>query len=194
MKVLQYLSWICFAGILGFNIYQYVDLTYGEHIPCHFISLQFADKDQGLDLVQQFSRTSTHHGTTVLQEAILNTEWDFLFILSYIFLLTSLSYNEMQSQRSSVLNNLLRLNFPLIIITGLLDTIENVILLDDMKPWNIGRSFCPSRDVSLPKFILGGWVVLIWLISIITRATRRPRLHKNTQNKYLLVQTISVLP
>jgi hypothetical protein len=178
MKIIQYLSWICLVGVLVYNIDQFVEINYQQGIHPPFIGLQFADKTEGQELISRWNTTPTRHGTMVLQEAILNTEWDFLFILSYMYLLISLSYNEMQRQRSPVLNTLLRFSFPLAIITGLLDTIEDIILLNDMKPWNIGHYFYPSYPVSLAKFIIAGWIIVVWLLSMLART-----LHSYTMTK-----------
>jgi hypothetical protein len=172
MRIIHYLSWIFFFVILTFNIYKYVDLNYVERIPCKFVQLQFVNSLEGKDLLNKWCVTATHHDTTLLQEAVLNTQWDFLFILSYVSLLIIVSYNQMQRERSPSLNNLLRLNFPLAIITGLLDTTENCILLDDMKPYHIGTSYHSSYWVSLPKFILAAWILLVWLVSLIKSKTR----------------------
>jgi hypothetical protein len=70
----------------------------------------------------------------MLQEARLNTRWDFLFIVGYVFVLTFVSYNRMQRSPRFWLNTLLRLSFVLIITAGLCDIVENCILLSDIVP------------------------------------------------------------
>jgi hypothetical protein len=71
------------------------------------------------------------------------------------------------------LNNWPRFCFVLAIITGVLDVIENIILLHDMRHYFEEKEFITSMYVSYPKWILAGVVILIWVISIGNRLIKK---------------------
>ena len=168
MRILHYLAWFSFIGVFLSGVCQYIDLRVIQHIHAGITSLEFASREQGLSLLADWSRVTTRTGATVLDLARRNTRWDFLFIFGYVSVLVIVSYNRMQREPRPWLNTLLRLNFLLAILTGALDVLENAILLTDMAPYNIGNAFYSSYPISLAKFLLAAWAVLVWLFSLAT--------------------------
>lgn len=101
------------------------------------------------------------------QQIISMLHVDFIFILVYTFLLLLWSYLEMQQQRSTQLNELLRLNIFLGILAAVADCIENMILLHDFTS-PIHAKYEP--DVfSLIKWFFIGWILLVLVISLLRR-------------------------
>ncbi|HVS95777.1 MAG TPA: hypothetical protein VHE54_04800 [Puia sp.] len=168
MRILHYLAWFSFVGVFLFDVWQYIDIHVLQHIHADLFGLSLASREKGLALLDDWSRVTTRTGASVLDAARLNTRWDYLFIFGYVCVLVILSYSRMQREPRPWLNTLLRLNFLLAFLAGLLDAIENAILLTDMAPCNIGNTFFPSRPFSLAKFILGAWAVLVLLFSVTT--------------------------
>jgi hypothetical protein len=173
MSLLKPLAWLAFFGVMAFDIYKVIDLKM-QHMPGSVLSLEFMNKTEGLAQIQEWAGFWTDHWTTALHEARLNTRWDFVFIFGYVCVLIFVSYGQMQRESRPVVNNLLRLSFLLIILAGLLDCTENIILLGDMARYNVGHYYLSSFWVSLPKWILAGWVVLVWLFSLLTAPRQLP--------------------
>lgn len=148
-----------------FNISQRVSLS---DRPLNIFHLEFVNATDGKALLEAWAIKSPTYKTTLLQEAIKNTRWDFLFIIGYVAVIIMLSYNQMQREPRVWLNELLRLNFLLAIIAGLLDVLENLRLLYNMAPDSIGKEFLSSYWFALPKWILVGWVTLVWLVSLVS--------------------------
>jgi hypothetical protein len=165
MKLIRFLVWTFFAALLGYNVYQWVELNKVECLPFSMLELEYAHEAQGLSLLSIWSNTHTNHGTTLLQEGLVNIRWDFVFVVSFVSLLIILSYNQMQREARHRFNEFLRFNFPLAILIGLLSIVENMVLLQDMKSYNVGYIYHSSYWVTLPKFILSGWAVGVWIIS-----------------------------
>lgn len=93
--------------------------------------------------------------------------YDFFFIIFYVWLLVMLSSNQMYREAWLPLNSLLRLNIPLAILAGLFDITENILLLHNMHYWNSPASYIVSSWATFPKFILAGWIILVWIISAV---------------------------
>jgi|HubBroStandDraft_6_1064221.scaffolds.fasta_scaffold988883_2 hypothetical protein len=167
MKILHYFAWTLFVVTLGLAIYKDIDLNYTQQIPYNLISLQLSDDQEGLTMLEEWRGTPTQHDTTLLQEAETQIKLDCLFLLSYTILLIILSYNQMQKVGQKLMNTLLRLNFPLAIITGLLNAIGNGILLSDMLPYRIGVSYTSIHWLSMVKFGLGAWIILMLIASLL---------------------------
>ena len=172
MSLLKPLAWLAFFGVMAFDIYQVIDLKVLQHMPGSMLGLEFMSKTEGLAQIREWADFRTDHWTTALHEARLNTRWDFVFIFGYVSVLIFVSYGQMQRESRFWLNALLRLSFPLIILAGLLDCTENIILLGDMARYNVGHYYLSSFPVSLPKWVLAGWVVLVWLFSVVTAPRR----------------------
>lgn len=165
---------ITISLLIGF---QEIRINYIEKAPFNILQLEFAGKEEGRVLLEQWaSASSVPPGyPTLLREARRNTHEDYIFIFFYTSILILISYNQMQREGGSRLNSLLRLNLFLAPLAGLLDVTENIILLQDMRPYNIGAYFLPSHWVSLFKFFLIIWILLIWILSILAaKASRNP--------------------
>ena len=165
MKPFHYLGWACFIAAILFNIYQRVVL---RDTPLNIFHLEFVNATDGRALISEWEGTPTVNKTTLVQEAIKNTRWDFLFIIGYVSVIIMLSYSQMQREPKAALNELLRLNFLLAIVAGLLDVTENTLLLYNMAPHSIGKVFLSTYWFALPKFILAGWATLVWLVSLVS--------------------------
>jgi hypothetical protein len=77
--------------------------------------------------------------------------------------------NLRQKEKNKTQNKLLRWNMHLAIIAGILDVMENIILLWDFGNYYPGEYFISPRYISYPKWLLIGWIISIWIISIIKR-------------------------
>lgn len=170
MKLFHYLGWACFIAAILFNIYQGVSL---RDTPLNIFHLEFVNATDGKALISSWERTPTINKTTLLHEAIKNTWGDFLFIIGYVSVIIMLSYNQMQREPRAWLNELLRLNFLLAIVAGLLDVTENSLLLYNMAPHSIGNMFLSTYWFALPKFILAGWATVVWLVSLVSAGKQR---------------------
>ena len=170
MKLFRYLGWGCFIAAILFAIYQLWAL---RETPLAILKLQFADAAEGKAMLVYWHDKYTSHYTSLLQEAIKNTWWDFIFIPGYVSVIIILSYHQMQREPAAWLNNLLRLSFFLAIVAGVLDVAENMLLLYNMASYRIGIVYRSTRWLALLKFVLCGWCILVWLISIAGAGKRR---------------------
>ena len=127
--------------------------------------LEFVNANEGKAIVCGWQRICYGRGTLVnIARSVTNL--DFLFILTYVCLMITRSYNQMQRERWLFWNELLRLNLILALLAGLLDVTENFILLYDLRHLNDPGLYYTSYYVSLFKWILSGWIVLIWGVSV----------------------------
>jgi hypothetical protein len=73
----------------------------------------------------------------------------------------------MQREKTTWLNELLRLNLFLAFLIGSLDVIENIRLLHSFHhPGNMAE-FWRTDFIAWPKFVITGWVILIYVFSVI---------------------------
>jgi hypothetical protein len=173
MKFIRTIGWLSFALSLAVMTWLQVSINTCATPSLDIMALELANREEGKFLLSQWAELKTCHNTTLLAEADRIIRWDFVFIVGYICVLIIVSYLQMQKEPRARLNNLLRLNFPLAIITGLLDATENLFLLYNMLSWNIGENFYPVRTIAIIKFTLAGWAILVWLISLLTAAGSR---------------------
>ncbi|TCD26372.1 hypothetical protein EZ456_13840 [Pedobacter psychrodurus] len=130
------------------------------------ISLELANKDTGVEIISLWSDT-LYGDQSLLNIAQKNTYLDFLFILVYVLLIMTLSNSQMQREKRSWLNELLRLNLFLAFLIGSLDIMENIRLLHSFHhPGNLAE-FWRTDFIAWPKFVIAGWVILIYLFSVI---------------------------
>src|SRR5215210_1403670 len=127
MKNIRLLTWLLFiitALILQARAW-YVNSNGGKY---NIVKLELANANDGPDILKDWSNTVIDTSTQ-LHYARTDLWIDFLFIIGYAGVLIIISYFLMQRQRRLWLNELLRLCMPLAIGAGLLDVIENSILL-----------------------------------------------------------------
>ncbi|MES2418408.1 MAG: hypothetical protein V4541_09485 [Bacteroidota bacterium] len=130
------------------------------------VSLEFANADMGNTILTIYNKVR-YGDTTLLEVAKGNLQLDFLFIMLYVPLMMMLSNIQMQREKWTPLNELLRLNLLLAMLAGGLDVAENIRLLHNMH--HIGESglYWGTLWLALPKFALAGWIVLVWLVSVV---------------------------
>jgi hypothetical protein len=128
--------------------------------------LEFVNANAGKAIVCGWQRIC-YGRETLVNVARSITRLDFLFILTYVCLMIACSYNQMQRERWVFWNELLRLNLILALLAGLLDVTENFILLYDLRHVYDPGLYYSTFYVSLLKWILSGWVILVWGISVI---------------------------
>ncbi|MBO9674651.1 MAG: hypothetical protein J7577_14485 [Sphingobacteriaceae bacterium] len=130
------------------------------------INLELADKGTGVEIISIWSDT-LYGDQTLLNVAQKNTHLDFLFILVYVLLIITLSNSQMQREKTSWLNELLRLNLFLAFLIGLLDVVENIRLLHSFHHPGDLAEFWRTDFIAWPKFLMAGWAILIYLSSVI---------------------------
>jgi len=152
------------------------------------IKIELAGKDDGAKIVKAWSDIKYKCGT-VLDLARKDTYWDFLFIVIYVGLIMVESTALRQFEPWYPLNELLRMNLFLAVIAGLLDIIENFIILHNLHHFAIPDHYFPSQWFSIFKFVLAGWCVLIWLIALVHQLILR-----NKKPEKLPVHTADLNP
>lgn len=161
MKKILILVFIIVCGVMSFqgNILQRFS---GKGI----VNLELANKDTGVEIIGLWSDT-LYGDQTILNVAQRNTHLDFLFILVYVVLIMTLSNSQMQREKTSWLNELLRLNLFLAFLIGSLDVIENIRLLHSFHhPGNLSE-FWRTDFIAWPKFVIAAWVIVVYVFSVI---------------------------
>ena len=147
--ILQYYSWeMDTAGVKG------------------IVALEFANKVEGKEILKTWQETQLSR-RTVLETGRVMTYWDMLYPLFYVSLLIMLSNRQMQRESYYPLNMLLRMNLPVVVLAGLLDYVENGFLLYDMNHPAMSDPYFSTTMISWIKFILLGWAILVWLVSVV---------------------------
>ena len=164
MKFIYIFVWGLFVLYLVFSLVQ------GRHIQSHgdkldIISLEFADKNEGAAILEDWyaNKVDTKN---LLSHARTNTIADFLFIIGYVGVLIIISNYIMQRQRKLVLNEMLRACFVLALLAGLLDLVENFILLYNMHHYVPGSEYISTKFISYTKFGCIGMILLAWLFGL----------------------------
>ncbi|QNR86158.1 hypothetical protein H9N25_07025 [Pedobacter riviphilus] len=161
MKKILILVFIIICGVMSFQG-KILQQFSGKGI----INLELAKKDTGVEIIALWSDT-LYGDQTLLNLAQKNTHLDFLFIFVYVLLIMTLSNAQMQREKASWLNELLRLNLFLAFLIGSLDVIENIRLLHSFyHPGDIAE-FWRTDFIAWPKFVIAGWVILVYVFSII---------------------------
>lgn len=122
------------------------------------LSLETADREEGASIIARWSENG------LIGNAQVICSLDFLFLVLYVLLMIRSSVDRMNMERNRLVRALLRLNITLAIITGLLDVVENILLLINLRQSGI---YVRSFWITWPKFFLAAWIVLVWLTSII---------------------------
>jgi hypothetical protein len=136
------------------------------------VALEFANATKGNAILTTY-RNIPYGDTTLLEVAKHNLQLDFLFILLYVTLMLMLSNAQMQREKWPPLNEMLRLNLLLAVAAGGLDIAENIRLLHNLHHIGNPGLYWETYWLALPKFILAGWIVLVWLVSVVKRGILR---------------------
>ncbi|HLK30748.1 MAG TPA: hypothetical protein VKT28_19380 [Puia sp.] len=171
MKNLHFILWalliIVFAVLAGQNFY----ITH-HHESLPIFSLETASANEGKAILDTLAKKNIE-GVSLLHFAQVNTWLDFFFIIGYVGAIIMISYSLMQKEKQPFINNFLRFDILLALIIGLLDVVENIILLNDMHDYKIDKQYISSMHVSDPKWILVIIVLVSWLVSLLNRAFKR---------------------
>lgn len=160
--------WFIFIALSAYMGYQGYVLQCLKKTGYSIFQLEIACKDSGQAILHTWNNIPYGNGT-LLDVAKSNTHWDFLFIACYVLLIILHSSAQMQNEKSLFLNSLLRFNLFLAVLAGFLDVNENIMLLHNFRHVADGY-YWVTIWVTIPKFVLSGWAVLIWLISVIKSA------------------------
>lgn len=128
------------------------------------VALEFADTTEGTAIIQSWNDKG------LISTAKRVTYIDFIFLAFYSLLMMRCSSDQMNLEKNVALNNLLRFNLLLAVLTGLLDIAENFILLHNI---NESAPYIQSFYLTLPKFIFAGWIILVWVVAIVGSRIRR---------------------
>lgn len=166
MSNYRMIIWWLFISTFIFLFGEGLYIHFIHHLSLNIIGLELADKVKGTTLLLYFHE---HHvnGMSLIYYAIVNTYVDYFFILGYVGIIFIITGNILHRQQNGFLRTLLRLCFYFGGIAGVLDLVENSILLMDLHQYYTGKDYVSAMYVSYPKWILAGVVVLIWLICII---------------------------
>ena len=107
---------------------------------------------------------------SVKRTVITSIKLDYLFIAFYVLLMLNCSNHQMNLERNLILNNLLRFNIALSIDTGILDIAENVIMMHNIRSID---DYIPTMVISILKFTFAGWIIVVWLVSVVKGAMNR---------------------
>jgi hypothetical protein len=128
-------------------------------------AFEFANEDEATGIVQSW--VDRH----VLYTAKSSIHLDYLFILFYVLLMINCSNHQMNLEQNVALNNLLRFSIPLAVGTGILDFAENLLMMHNIRSID---DFFTTVLIATLKFVFAGWIVLVWLISVVkARVIRR---------------------
>ena len=127
-------------------------------------AFEFANKDEAIGIVQSWIDQE------VLYTVKSSIRLDYLFIVFYVLLMINCSNHQMNVEQNLALNNLLRFSIPLAVDTGILDLAENLIMMDNIRSI---EDFFPTALIATLKFVFAGWIVLVWLISVVKAVTMR---------------------
>ena len=159
MKLLRIVIWIGFLLCVVAMQLQVAKLMHASNYG--IVAFEFAKQTHIENILTQWNTGN------VLPIAKSNMAIDFVFIVFYVALVIMLSYRQMQREKWYVLNSLLRLNFLLIVLAGILDIIEDVFLLKNIHAFSTTHEYTSTYWVALIKFVIAGWAVFVWLISLI---------------------------
>lgn len=161
------LLWFLLAVLM--LILNYQDSVLQQLSKHGIVEIEFSHAQHGKEILCTWERIKYGDGT-LINTVRNNTHIDFLFIVIYTSLLLLYSYLQMQREKWLFLNELLRLNLLLAFLAGLLDIAENIFLLYDFRHVNDIGLYWSSYWLALPKWMLIGWIIFVWLASFINTA------------------------
>lgn len=94
---------------------------------------------------------------------------DMFFVIFYTGVLAIWTHDEMNRNRDRYMNYILRLNLVLIVLTGLSDSIENVIMWYNFEVFGSNSGYISVRQFALIKYILASWVISSLITSKLMR-------------------------
>lgn len=161
MRFIAWLFLILLAATLIYLSWEFQH--FNPFIPTDF-SFETADQAETRRIVEiwQISRWGQHN---VITGMTLFTVIDFAYIIVYSYVLVTLSYDRMQREGNVILNNFLRLNFPIAILAGLFDVIENVLFLFNMEHFDLPDGYVSIAPFTYIKWTLIALVALILVVS-----------------------------
>jgi hypothetical protein len=169
MNPTRTLLWIGFFVLL--LAMTYYSLAFSYYNATSMLCLEWTrDAARAQAIIQQWSATDTSLGT-LLPFARRITYLDFIFIPVYTALIQHYSTNRLQQEPSLWLNTLLRFNLLLIVVAALVDVLENVLLLVNLRYFTI--SYIHTGYISLVKWVLIVWTILVWLLSRVKALSRQ---------------------
>ena len=133
----------------------------------------FRLRSENIATVETFEMASRPEAEAILQSwdnssvkhiVVTSIKLDYLFIAFYVLLMINCSNHQMNKERNLILNNLLRFNIALAIDTGILDIVENIIMMHNIRDID---DFFPTAVISIIKFAFAGWIIVVWLISVV---------------------------
>ena len=121
---------------------------------------EFSNKQDAADTVKLWEQKN-------LMYTVKSSIWlDYAFLIFYVLLMINQSNHQMNVEKNLVLNSLLRLNIPLAAIAGVLDVAENSIMLNNIRS---PEDHFPTALIAAVKFVLVGWIIIVWVISKVKR-------------------------
>jgi hypothetical protein len=165
MRVIYWIAFFAAVWFIGRITNRITCLAGPDHT---IFRLELAGKQEGADIIKDWSQVKYHNEPLIVQ-ARLDTYWDFLFIVIYVALIISESAAFKDLEPAYWLNELLRMNILLAILAGVLDYIEDGLILHNLGDWATPGDYLPSAIPAYAKWVLVGWCVLIWLIAIVSR-------------------------
>lgn len=170
MKNLNKIFWILFFVSLVVLRLQHRYVV-GKAGNFDIIGLELANKVEGADLLNEWHFTPVDEGS-LIDASQVNTIIDFFFILGYVGAIIMVSYHLMQLQKNRIINEALRTTFFLAVVAGVLDAVENIILLVDMHRYRPGNEFYSAMYFAWPKFILIAVIGIIWILHFSSKIFR----------------------
>src|SRR5687768_17106055 len=137
---------ICTGFLAIVAIFKYYDWVFAEKDIQGIIPLEFANVVEGKKILASWS------GEELLTTGRSLIWLDFVFIFFYVAIIITLSNRQVRKEPSIALNALLRGNFFFAVMAGLLDAVENILLLYDIYQFNEGAYISTWLIASL-KFI-----------------------------------------
>ena len=158
-RTLLWIGTISLMLVLSAKSYRLVTLNVAS-----VVAFEFASSSKAMEVLESWNEASALH------TVISSIQLDYLFIAFYVLLMINCSNHQMNLEGNLILNNLLRLNIALASVTGILDIAENVIMMHNIR--SIGDHI-PTASIATLKFIFAGWVILVWVVSVIKGAIFR---------------------
>jgi hypothetical protein len=165
-KKLRLFCWLLFIASLVFMRARSAYAN-GEEKVYNIVALEFAKPAEGRAMLRQWEQTRIGEGT-LLDYARTDTWVDFLFIIGYVSVLVIVSSHLRRQENRPWLRTVLQWSLPLAVLAGMLDVVENILLLINMQG-DAGGAFISTRFVAGLKFFLIGMVLLIWLFVFLAR-------------------------
>ena len=127
-------------------------------------AFEMASRSEAESILQAWDNSSVKH------MVVTSIKLDYLFIAFYVLLMINCSNHQMNKERNLILNNLLRFNIALSIDTGILDVAENVIMMHNIRDID---NYIPTVLISILKFTFAGWIIVVWMVSVLNVALNR---------------------